>query len=295
MSDKKALGKGLEALLQVSSSDHQKLNADGDDLKVIEQDIDQLYGNPEQPRKEFDENAIDELADSIKEKGIIQPIIVEKQDDKYLIIAGERRFRAARKAGLKTVPVIERKFTHEEKLEIALIENIQRENLTPIEEAHAYKHIMEVAALSQEDVAKKVGKKRSTVANCLRLLKLPVDMQQALGVGEISAGHARAILSVVNPADQRILFNRILNDGLSVRETETQSGELNKGIRKPSSPVEEKVPKKKMPELVDLEQKFIDKLGTKVSVKGSTKKGKIEISYFSLDDLERIYALLLME
>jgi ParB family chromosome partitioning protein len=258
---------------------------------VVSVPVESLQPNPNQPRQEFRQESLRELADSIQEKGIIQPIIAEETEHgRYTIIAGERRYRAACMAGLKEVPVLLRTFSEEEKLEIALIENVQREDLSPVEEAKAYRGLMEHAGLSQEEVAKRVGKNRSTVANSLRLLKLPDDMQAALASEELTAGHARAILSVVNPADQRILFNRIVAKGLSVREAETLAAELNRGLR--PSERKESIPKKQYPELMEIEQKFIDLLGTKVSVKGSVKKGRIEISYYSMDDLERIIEIL---
>lgn len=279
---KRALGKGIEALLQASSQEGQAIP--GDFLVPINR----IYPNPGQPRKAFNEERLGELADSIREQGIIQPLIVEEYAAGFRIIAGERRFRAAQMAHLAEVPVLVRRFSDEEKLEIALIENIQREDLNPVEEAQAYRHLMDEAGLSQDEVARKVGKNRSTVANSLRLLKMPEAMQEALIGGEMTAGHARALLSILNPADQMILFNRILNDGLSVREAETQAGELNRGGRAAGSEKKHSSVKRNDPELSKIEQRLIDLFGTKVAVKGSSKKGRIEISYFSLDDLDRI-------
>ena len=279
---KRALGKGIEALLKPVENVGSEVKAD---LSI---ELSKIETNPDQPRKTFAEEPLKELADSIRENGIIQPLIVEKSGEGFIIIAGERRYRAAKIAGLDKIPVIVREYTKEEKLEIALIENIQREDLNPIEEAKAYKQLIQETALNQEEVAKKVGKKRSTVANSLRLLKMPEDIQESLVKGEVTAGHARAILSVINPAYQRILYARILADGLSVRESEKQAGELNVGLRS-TKVKKEKVEKKMDPELHSIEQKLIDVFGTKVSIKGSTKKGKVEISFFSSDDLERIY------
>ncbi len=279
---KRALGKGIEALLQNTGSEEPK--ADTGQLSVP---LGKIYPNPDQPRKTFAEESLKELADSIREQGIIQPIIVEAYGSGYRIIAGERRFRAAQLAHLAEVPVIVRSFTEEEKLEIALIENIQREDLNPIEEALGYRQLIDHTGLSQDDVAKKVGKNRSTIANSLRLLKMSQEMQDALSYSKMTAGHARALLSILNPADQMILFSRIVTDGLSVREAEAQASELNRGGR--AVQVEKSVSmKKKDPELNTIEQRLIDLFGTKVSVKGSAKKGRIEISYFSLDDLDRI-------
>ena len=289
----KALGKGLEALLNSGLQD--VVNGDNRDYDGFV-DISLIDTNPDQPRKEFREEALQELADSIREIGVIQPVIVEKKNGRYILIAGERRYRASKLAGLSEIPVIEKSFSDEEKLEIALIENIQREDLSPIEEAKAYQHLINSYTLSQEELSKKLGKKRSTIANSLRLLKMPEDMQYSLNKGDITAGHARSILSVVNPADQRILFSRILKNGLSVRESEQQASELNRGIRgqNPSSgKKEEQILRKKNPDVMDIEQQFIDALGTKVSLNGNLLKGKIEITYFSREDLERIFEIII--
>ncbi len=253
--------------------------------------ISSITANPDQPRKTFSQDSLEELAESIRSRGVIQPIILEKSGEGYEIIAGERRFRASQLAGMDTIPAIVRSFSEEEKLEIALIENIQREDLTPIEEARAYRHLMEALDLSQQELAEKVGKKRSTIANSLRLLNLPQDVQDSLNEGKITAGHARAILAVLNPADQKILHSRIKEDGLSVRESEKMVEDLNQGKRVKSSE-KNSVPRNKIPEILSIEQKFIDHFGTRVQVKGNLKKGKIEISYFSEDDLERIYDII---
>ena len=279
---KRALGKGIEALLQSAGSD--------DSVETGERlvPLNKIYPNPDQPRKTFSEERLKELADSIREQGIIQPIIVEEYGSGYRIIAGERRFRAAQLAHLAEVPVLVRSFTEEQKLEIALIENIQREDLNPIEEAQGYRQLIEQAGLSQEELAQKVGKNRSTIANSLRLLKMPREMQDALVYSKMTAGHARALLSIVNPADQMILYNRIINDGLSVREAETQANDLNRGSRASTPEKSSSSMKKHDPELSNIEQRLIDLFGTKVTVKGTPKKGRIEIAYFSLDDLDRI-------
>ncbi len=284
---RRALGKGLSSLIPQSEDELIPSSA----VRVENISLNLIHPNPNQPRKDFKEEALVELSESIRQHGIIQPIIVEKAGDRYNIIAGERRFRAARIAGLFEIPAIIRKYTDEEKLEAALIENIQREDLNAVEEALGYHMLMNTLHLSQEEVAGKVGKKRSTIANSLRLLKLPEDMQNALINDEITAGHARALLAVINPSDMRILFSRILHDGLSVREAEQQAASLNSGVRDKihEKPIYEKITD---PELSRMEQKFIDVLGTKVSVKGNLRKGKIEISYFSLDDLDRIYEII---
>ena len=294
------LGRGLTSLLDESEQETRDNAPEavraGSELFV---DPSLLKPNPHQPRREFDEEALKELADSIREHGIIQPIIAEEAGDgTYFIIAGERRTRAARLAGLLTVPVILKKFSEERKLEVALIENIQRENLNPIEEAEAYHQLMTMGNLSQEETAARVGKNRSTVANALRLLKLPEDIRSSLSTGQISPGHARAILSIMNPADQRILFGRIVGNGLSVREAERMAAELNGGSRAGKEGAASAGKKKSDDESVrsievrTIEQRFIDALGTKVTVKGSLDRGTIEVAYFSRDDLDRLYELI---
>ena len=285
---------GLDALLSIDDSvqDETPGSLPPEISNAVEEvEISSIRANPDQPRKTFSRESLEELAESIKSRGVIQPIILEKSGDSYEIVAGERRYRASQLAGKDTIPAIVKSFTEEEKLEIALIENIQREDLTPIEEARAYKHLLETLDLSQQELAEKVGKKRSTVANSLRLLNLPQDVQDSLNDGSISAGHARAILAVLNPADQKILHSRIKDDGLSVRESERMVEDLNQGKRV-QKPEKNTTPKNKIPEILSIEQKFIDHFGTRVQVKGNLKKGKIEISYFSEDDLERIYDII---
>lgn len=255
-----------------------------------------LKPNPHQPRQVFDDETLSELADSIREHGVVQPIVIEDAGDgNFFIIAGERRTRASILAEQKKVPVQLRKFNDEKKLEIALIENIQRENLNPIEEAQAYYNLMQLGGLSQDEVAKKVGKGRPTVANALRLLKLPEDMQNSLIVGEITAGHARALLSVLNPADQRVLFNKIVGESISVRQAENIAAQFNEGGRS-ANPKTDAVPKpKKDADIAALEQKFIEALGTKVQMKGTLEKGSLVVEYFSRADLDRLYEIFIKE
>ena len=233
-------------------------------------DIQLVITNPDQPRKDFDQAALQELADSIKEKGILQPILVEKTGDKYQIIAGERRYRAALLAHLTKVPIITGSFSKQEKLEIALIENIQRKDLTPIEEALAYEALMQNSSLNQDELAKKVGKKRSTIANALRLLKLNDQMKEAVSRGTLTAGHARAILSVDSKENQQKLFEAIEKKGLSVREAEAMAANLNQEDTNAVNP--KLYNSKKDPETAATEQKFAEKLGTKVTIKGTMKK-----------------------
>jgi ParB family transcriptional regulator, chromosome partitioning protein len=285
MTNKKALGKGIGALFK-------ELDAGGDSSEATTVAVRLLKPNPYQPRSRFSDEGIRELADSIREKGIIQPLLVEADEDgTYTVIAGERRLRAARLANLKDVPVLVRKFSMVEKVEIALIENIQRENLTPVEEAQGYRKLMELVELSQEEVARRVGKDRSTVANSLRLLKLPEPMLAALDRGDITAGHARAILALVNPADQQVLFDRIMGQGLSVREAEVQVQGLKQGHRVKVADAPRKARKAIDPSLQGVQQRLIDGLGTRVDIRGTPQRGRIEITYYSADDLERVLAI----
>ena len=250
--------------------------------------ISRLRPNPDQPRRTFSPESLEELASSLKSHGLIQPIVAEEAaDGGYLIVAGERRYRAAQMAGLGELPVIVRAFSPERRLEIALIENVQREDLNPVEEAEAYRSLMVMGGHSQEEVADVVGKSRSSVANSLRLLKLPEAVLSALREGSISAGHAKALLAVVDPGRRERLFARMIAEGISVREAEAAAQELNSassllptGGRKAERPKE--------PEIREIEERLIGALGTKVSVRGSAKKGTIAIEYYSLDDLERI-------
>ena len=300
---KHGLGRGLDALLEGMAEEHpkesgrsgeQRADAPAGDA-VVMASVGLLRPNPRQPRKDFDEDALNELAASIKEHGIIQPIIAEKADDGgYFIIAGERRARAARIAGLREVPVIVREVPDKSRLVLALIENIQRENLNPLEEAESYAELMRLEDLTQEEAAARVGKSRPAVANALRLLKLPEDMRQSLASGGITAGHARALLSVANPVDRRALFERIEREGLSVRECEALSAELNSrgDVNPPESGKKKKGSKTVDPDIAAIEERLIEAFGTKVAIKGGANKGAIEISYFSSDDFNRVYELL---
>lgn len=287
----KGLGRGFGALLPGEDSFSVPDVAAGEAVKIVP--LSSVEANPDQPRKEFDSATLEELALSIKEQGVLQPLLVESWASGYRIVAGERRWRAAQLAGLTEIPVLVRSFTDQSRMEIALIENIQRSDLKPLEEARAYRNLMEAFNLTQDDVAKKVGKQRSTVANSLRLLRLPEEMQIALDQGSMTAGHARAVLSVTLPEGQRTLFQAILAEGLSVREAEERSQKLNAGspVSSPRTASAVSV-SKRVPEIADLEQRFIERLGTKVTIKGDSRKGKIEITYVSADDLERLYEVL---
>lgn len=319
MAKHQGLGRGLDALMSDEeeieqensfSGENQQNNSPSENQtsssislpKGITQDDDGtlwvnpslLKPNPRQPRVYFDEEKLAELTESIKEHGVLIPIIIEDAGDgSFYIIAGERRIRAARGAGLEKVPVQLRKYSDSAKLEVALIENIQRTDLNPIEEATAYFKIMELNSITQEEVSKRVGKSRAAVANSVRLLKLPEDMQRSLASGEISPGHARALLSVVNPADQRVLFGRLMGQGLSVREAEQLAQEMNGGGRAVSRKTSEPKTDSRDPNYVSIEQQFIDKFGTKVKLSGNFDKGTITIDYFTKDDLDRIYNIII--
>ncbi|MGL1893728.1 MAG: ParB/RepB/Spo0J family partition protein [Spirochaetaceae bacterium] len=274
-----ALGSGLDSLI---------VNMESDESGFNEVSLSLVKANPYQPRKEFSEESIAELSESIKSCGVIQPILVEESlNGGYTIIAGERRYRASKLAGLTTIPVIVKNISEEEKLEISLVENIQREDLTAIEEAKAYKKLMDSLKLNQEEVAHKVGKKRSTISNSIRLLNLPDDLQQSVNIGELSAGHARALLSIDKPNIQRSIFNKIKENKLSVRATEKMVSDYS-SEKKEIKHINKRID----PDIQYIEQLFIDALGTKVKLKGNIEKGTVEVTYFSKDDLNRIVDLL---
>lgn len=265
-------------------------------VTVNELRLDSIKPNPNQPRKEFAIESLQELAGSIREHGVLQPILVEDIGSRnYIIVAGERRYRAAKMAGLKTVPAIIRNFTEDEKLQVSLIENIQREDLNPIDEAKAYASLLEITSMTQEQLAQKVGKSRAAIANSVRLLQLPEKMFDALLRKQITAGHARALLSVMNPADQEVLFKRILENDMSVRATEQMAGELNKGKRivtKPAEPAGDKKQPVKSLEVLEVEDRFLKVAGTRIEIKGDLLHGRVEIPYQTQDELERIYQLM---
>ncbi|NLV84623.1 MAG: ParB/RepB/Spo0J family partition protein [Spirochaetales bacterium] len=296
MGKKHGLGKGIGALMDdysfeaVFPSQNGSKQQNGQSYEIM--DINKVRPNPNQPRKQFDPDTLEELAESIRNQGILQPLLVERvSDDEYIIVAGERRYRAALLLGLDKVPVIIKSFSELQRLEVSLIENIQRENLNPVDEAKAYFYLLEQAEIKQEDLAQRVGKKRSTIANSIRLLQLPKMMQDSLVSGDITPGHARAILSVINPADQIVLYRKILDGNISVRTTEKLAADLNSGKRAASNKKSAKQAMKSA-DILAIETKFLDVLGTRVELKGNLKRGKIEISYHSMEDLERLYELL---
>ena len=246
--------------------------------------------NRSQPRKYFDDSAISELADSVRQFGIIQPLLVQKKDDYYEIIAGERRWRAANKAGLKEIPVIVKNFSNQEAVEVSLIENIQREDLNPIEEAKAYERLVKEYGLSQEAVAGRVSKSRTTITNSMRLLKLDLNVQQMVETGELSEGHARAILGLPDQDSQKELADQVIKERLSVRQTE----KLVRDTARPKKAAKEKKPNPEAEAiLMDLAERLKTHLGTKVSIKpAGGNGGKIEIDYYSYEELDRLFDLL---
>ena len=289
---KNALGKGLNVLIpetgpQPPQRRRRKSSSEASHQGVMIS-VNEIEPNRNQPRKTFDDASLQELAESIKQFGIIQPIVVKKKDEYYEIIAGERRWRAAKIAGLLEVPVIVKEYKENEIVEISLIENIQRENLNPIEEAQAYKALMEEFELKQEEVAQKVSKSRSTITNSLRLLKLTKEVQEMLVEEKISMGHARALLAITDPDIQISVAKKVYEEALSVRDIE----KLVKDMAKPAKK-EEKEPNEYQYLYRDIEENLKQILGNKVTIKNrKNNKGKIEIEYYSQDDLERIIELL---
>ena len=285
----RGLGKGLDSLIPnavgeaKNKQDVKKAPVDGKGPETLVK-ITKVEPNREQPRKNFDEDALQELADSIKQFGLLQPILVQDRKDYYEIIAGERRWRAAKLAGLKEVPVIIRNYTEQEIVEISLIENIQREDLNPIEEAQAYKRLLTEFHLKQDEVAERVSKSRAAVTNSIRLLKLSDEVQQMVIDEMISTGHARALLAVENPEEQYALAQRIFDEKLSVRDVE----KLVKNLHKPAKP--KKLDDKTMQVIYqDIEEKLKQKLSTKVTVSSKGDgAGKIEIEFYSHEDLDRL-------
>ncbi|MBI3397911.1 MAG: ParB/RepB/Spo0J family partition protein [Deltaproteobacteria bacterium] len=279
MAKRKALGKGLGALIQ----DVEKT---GDNFILCP--IGEISPSRVQPRKDFHEQQLQELADSIREKGVIEPLIVRRSENGYELIAGERRWRASKLAGLKEVPVIVRDASEEESLELAIIENIQRADLNPIEEALAYKNLMEKFELSQDDVAKKVGRERATVANYLRLLKLAPEVKDELQKGTISMGHAKVLLSLDTHAVQRELCRKIIRKGLSVRATEDAVSHSVKGGKKEKGFERNKTSH----QLKSVEDELRTIFGTKILLKEKKGKGRLEIEFYSYEELERLLEMM---
>ena len=276
--ERRALGKGLGALIP-----EQVIEGGTRREEIVYVQSGQIKPNPFQPREDFDQTSIEELAQSIKEKGVIQPLLVRRRGDNYELIAGERRFRATNILGLKEIPVIVREVSDQDSLELALIENIQREGLNPIEEAHAYQHLMDKFKVTQEKISEVLGKARVTITNTLRLLKLPHEIQEEMKKGRISFAHGRALLEIEDANHQRKLVQDIISKGLSVRELES--------LIKSSRP---KLIKRKIgqgqrePLVAILEEQLQHALATKVRISKRKKRGHINIEFYSQEDLERI-------
>jgi ParB family chromosome partitioning protein len=283
---RKALGRGLSALL---SEPAKTANSE----ELIEIDLDLIDPNSAQPRTRFDDTRLQELAQSIKSNGIVQPLLVRRAGNRYQLVAGERRWRAAQIAGIQKVPAVVRTIPDERLLELALIENIQRQELNPIEEAQAYKRLIETLGLTQEAVAQRVGRDRTFITNYIRLLRLPEDIQQFLEEEKLSTGHARALLSVDDPEIQRKVAKSVIEKGLSVRETERAMKRVIEG----TAPITAVQPETKPadPNIKAAENKLRRKLGTQVRVMPSAKGtgGKLEIEYYNEGDLDRLYRLLM--
>lgn len=289
----RGLGKGLDSLIP-NAMGEAKVKKDTNEKKAEKEQsgqetivkISMVEPNRKQPRKNFDEDALQELSDSIKQFGLIQPILVQDRKDHYEIIAGERRWRAAKMAGLKEIPVIIRNYSEREIMEISLIENIQREDLNPIEEAQAYKRLLEEFHLKQDEVAERVSKSRAAVTNSMRLLKLSDEVQQMLIDDMISTGHARTLLAIEDPEEQYTVAQKIFDEKLSVRDVE----KLVKNLHKPEKTVKKAVDNKTMEAIyLDIEEKLKARLSTKVTVtsKGDGA-GKIEIEFYNHEDLDRL-------
>jgi ParB family chromosome partitioning protein len=271
--NKRGLGRGLDALLGSASSSTESLT---------EIPVDQIDANPRQPRRAFDPASLDELAKSLKSAGMIQPVVVRRTPEgRWQLIAGERRWRAARQAGLERIPAVVREATDAESLELALVENLLREDLNPMEEADAYQQIVTEFGWTQEELAQRVGRDRSTIANCLRLLRLPRPIQEDLRAGRLTMGHARALLSLTDPAEQLKLRDEILAHSWSVRATE-EGVEKRRALPSPA--------RRRSVELAALEEAMQRALMTRVKIRGTERRGRIEITYATPDELERLAA-----
>lgn len=279
--NKRGLGRGLGALLSASP-------LEGDPL--VEVDINQVEPNPNQPRKTFGSSGLEELAASIRASGVIQPIIVRPSGSGYQLIAGERRWRAARQAGLERIPAIVREASDAESLELALVENLLREDLNPMEESEAYRHLLTQFGWTQEQLAQRIGRDRTSIANSLRLLRLPEEIQADLRDGRLTMGHARALLALPAPADQLKLRDEILAHDWSVRVTEESIRSAE------SAPATRRTPRRRRahaPELAAIEQSLQRALMTRVTITGDARRGKIEIAYANAEELERLSELLI--
>lgn len=292
---KMGLGKGIESLIQDHSLDMpDEMSKSGEQQPDTYLSLAQIEPNRSQPRKVFDENALEELADSIKKYGIIQPLVVRKKENFYEIVAGERRWRAAKLAGLKEIPVVIKEYTDDQMMEISLIENIQRENLNPIEEAMAYQVLIQEFHLKQEEIASRISKSRTFITNTIRLLKLEERVQNMISEGMISGGHGRALLPIQDGEQQYQTALKIYDEGLSVRDTEQLVKRIlaaNERKEKEKEKITEKSQDTYMVAYEDAENKLKNIMGTKVNIKNKNNKGRIEIEYYSLEELERLMEL----
>lgn len=283
MSPRKAgLGRGLEALIPKEPDEISE-------SVLLHVPVDQIEPNPDQPRSRFDDTTLDELSASIKEVGILQPIVVTQTDTGYTLVAGERRWRAAKRAGLDTIPAVARGVSGDSTLVESLVENLQRQDLTPLEEAHAYRQLLEDLGMTQEQIADRVGKSRPAISNTLRLLQLPGPVQVMVDAGHLSAGAARALLGLNDEAYAVYLAKKVVTEGWSVRQVEDAvrtRKEMESPTRKGTVRVVRPV------EIIELEKRLIGRLGTKVKISYRNEKGKVEIRFGSLEELERIYRVI---
>ncbi len=290
MGRRSGLGRGLDALLPAAPPpDERVATPEGDQGALREVDVASVRPNPRQPRDVFDEAALDGLAASIREVGLLQPVLVQDRGDHYELIAGERRWRAAQRAGLTRIPALVRAADHRQSLEEALVENLHREDLNPLEEAAAYQQLLDDFLLTQEQVAQRVGRSRSAVANTLRLLQLGPDVQRLLVAGELSAGHARALLALPDELDQLQLARQILDEGWNVRQTEEAVRALQHAGEPGETPATAAPGATRPAAVLELEQLLADHLDTRVRVALRGQRGRVVVEFATLDDLERIY------
>ena len=299
MAKKNGLGRGLDALfadaapineekVEISSMTDAPKVGSSDEDRVLYIDINDIKPNSAQPRKHFDESKLNELAESIKVSGVIQPLIVRNADNGYELVAGERRWRASRIAKLKKVPCIVRDYDEKQNALVAIIENMQRENLNPIEEAEGLKSMTEKFGLTQEQVSNSLGKSRTYITNSIRLLKLPKDIQEMISDGQMSAAHGRTIINIADPDKQRAICDKVVKNGLSVRETENLADKIKDEIKPNRKKRKTKKSVSKSSEIVAAETELRRLTGTKVNIVGDDKKGKIEIEYYSTEELNQI-------
>ena len=282
MPKKMGLGRGLDALLP---------EIEEQDASIREISVTEIDRNPQQPRRTFDEEALKSLSDSIKQSGVLTPLLVVQDGRRYRLVAGERRLRASLMAGLQTVPCVVRDFTRQQEMEAALVENLQREDLNPIEEAQGIRALMEQCGYTQEQAAERLGKSRPAVANSLRLLSLEDEITDAVRTGALSAGHARVLAGIRDKEERKALFRKALNDHLSVRQLEMLAADLAAGVK--FTPSKKKAPKALSLELKDMQERLRSVIGVKnVTIQGGEKRGKVVLNYRSAEELELIYAAL---